>query len=101
MTSRRRLGPRGVLIEHVIGSEGLRSQVCLGPACGGGHMATVLSEYFGSAKASESALSEGASDYCAVDYQPLLTRAVANLPSTSTVAMRHAIYERARKAQLA
>jgi hypothetical protein len=35
------------------------------------------------------------------DYQPLLTRAVANLPSTSTVATRHAIYERARKAQLA
>ena len=35
------------------------------------------------------------------DYQPLLTRALANLPSTSTVATRHAIYERARKAQLA
>jgi hypothetical protein len=35
------------------------------------------------------------------DYQPLLTRAVANLPSTSTVATRRAIYERARKAQLA
>ena len=35
------------------------------------------------------------------DYRPLLTRAVANLPSTSTVATRHAIYERARKVQLA
>jgi len=35
------------------------------------------------------------------DYQPLLTRAVANLPSTSTAATRRAIYERARKAQLA
>ena len=35
------------------------------------------------------------------DYLPLLTRAVANLPSTSPVATRHAIYERARKAQLA
>ena len=35
------------------------------------------------------------------DYQPLLDRAVANLPSTSTVATRRAIYERARKAQLA
>ena len=35
------------------------------------------------------------------DYQPLLTRTVANLPSTSTVATRRAIYERARKAQLA
>jgi hypothetical protein len=35
------------------------------------------------------------------DYRPLLTRAIANLPSTSTVATRRAIYERARKAQLA
>ena len=35
------------------------------------------------------------------DYQPLLTRAVANLPSTSTLTARRAIYERARKAQLA
>jgi hypothetical protein len=35
------------------------------------------------------------------DYQPLLTRAVANVPSTGTVATRRAIYERARKAQLA
>jgi hypothetical protein len=35
------------------------------------------------------------------DYQPLLTRAVANLPSTSTVAARRAIYKRAREAQLA
>jgi hypothetical protein len=48
-----------------------------------------------------SALSEGGSDYRGVDYQPLLARAVANLPSTSMVAARHAIYERARKAQLA
>jgi hypothetical protein len=35
------------------------------------------------------------------DYQPLLTRAVANLPSTSTVATRGAIYKRVREAQLA
>ena len=35
------------------------------------------------------------------DYQPLLNRAVANLPSTCTAATRRAIYERARKAQLA
>lgn len=48
-----------------------------------------------------SALSEGASDHRMADYQPLLTRAVANLPSTNTVAARLAIYERARKAQLA
>ena len=34
------------------------------------------------------------------DYRPLLTRAVANLPSTSPLATRHAIYKRARKAQL-
>jgi hypothetical protein len=46
-------------------------------------------------------LSEGASDHRMADYQPLLTRAVANLPSTNTVATRRAIYERARKAQLA
>ncbi len=41
------------LIEHVIGGEGLRSQVCLEPACGAGHMAKVLSEYFGSVRASD------------------------------------------------
>jgi hypothetical protein len=46
-------------------------------------------------------LSEGGSDYRVADYEPLLTRAVAALPSTSTVATRLAIYERARKAQLA
>jgi hypothetical protein len=46
-------------------------------------------------------LFEGASDHRMADYQPLLTRAVANLPSTNTVAARLAIYERARKAQLA
>ena len=34
------------------------------------------------------------------DYQSLLTRAVANLPSTSTAATRQAIYDRARKALL-
>jgi hypothetical protein len=34
------------------------------------------------------------------DYQSLLTRAVANLPSTSSAATRQAIYERARKALL-
>jgi hypothetical protein len=48
-----------------------------------------------------SALFEGASDHRMADYQPLLTRTVANLPSTSKVATRRAIYERARKAQLA
>src|SRR5580693_5506497 len=34
------------------------------------------------------------------DYQSLLTRAVANLPSTSSAATRQAIYDRARKALL-
>src|SRR5271166_5109925 len=34
------------------------------------------------------------------DYQSLLTRAVANLPSTSTAATRQVIYDRARKALL-
>jgi hypothetical protein len=35
------------------------------------------------------------------DYQPLITRAVASLQGASTPAMRYAIYERLRKAQLA
>jgi predicted RNA methylase len=35
------------LIEHVIGStEALKSQSCFDPACGAGHMAKVLMEYF-------------------------------------------------------
>jgi hypothetical protein len=36
-----------------------------------------------------------------VDYQPLLTRAVAKLASTGTFAARHSIYERVRRAQRA
>lgn len=35
------------LIEHVIGSNGLDELTCLEPACGAGHMVTVLKEYFG------------------------------------------------------
>lgn len=35
------------LIEHVIGREGLQKLTCLEPACGAGHMAKVLKEYFG------------------------------------------------------
>jgi hypothetical protein len=39
------------LIEHVIGGKKqVRSQVCLEPACGAGHMSKVLSEYFRSVK---------------------------------------------------
>jgi hypothetical protein len=35
------------LIEHVIGKLGLGSMSCLEPACGAGHMAKALKEYFG------------------------------------------------------
>jgi hypothetical protein len=48
-----------------------------------------------------SALCDRAGDHRVADYQRLLNRAIANLPSASTAATRHAIYERARKAQLA
>jgi hypothetical protein len=34
------------LLEHVLGNEELSSQTCLEPACGAGHMAKVLTEYF-------------------------------------------------------
>lgn len=34
------------LIEHVIGREGLAHLTCLEPACGAGHMAKVLKDYF-------------------------------------------------------
>jgi hypothetical protein len=42
------------LIEHVLGGkERVKSQVCLEPACGAGHMAKVLSEYFGKVQAAD------------------------------------------------
>src|SRR3954451_10054200 len=41
------------LIEHVIGKDGLKSQTCLEPACGEGHMAKVLVEYFGQVQSSD------------------------------------------------
>jgi type I restriction-modification system DNA methylase subunit len=42
------------LIEHVLGGkERVKSQVCLEPACGPGHMAKVLSEYFGKVTAAD------------------------------------------------
>jgi hypothetical protein len=42
------------LIEHVFEKpEGFKSQSCLEPACGEGHMAKVLAEYFGDVKASD------------------------------------------------
>ena len=42
------------LIEHVLGGKKrVKSQVCLEPACGSGHMAKVLSEYFGKVKAAD------------------------------------------------
>lgn len=34
------------LLEHVIGTDGLDQLSCLEPACGAGHMAKVLDEYF-------------------------------------------------------
>lgn len=34
------------LLEHVIGADGLDQLTCLEPACGVGHMAKVLNEYF-------------------------------------------------------
>jgi ubiquinone/menaquinone biosynthesis C-methylase UbiE len=41
-------------IEHVLGGKKrVKSQVCLEPACGSGHMAKVLSEYFGKVKAAD------------------------------------------------
>lgn len=42
------------LLEHVVADKlHLRKQTCLEPACGQGHMAKVLSEYFGAVKASD------------------------------------------------
>jgi hypothetical protein len=42
------------LVEHVIGElASLRHQTCLEPACGRGHTATALAEYFGHVEASD------------------------------------------------
>ncbi len=42
------------LIEHILDDKrALASQVCLEPACGAGHMAKVLKEYFGEVRASD------------------------------------------------
>ena len=42
------------LIEHIIQDKAaLRSQSCLEPACGAGHMARVLKEYFGEVESSD------------------------------------------------
>jgi hypothetical protein len=38
------------LLEHVLDKNSLRSQSCLEPACGAGHMVKVLREYFGEVK---------------------------------------------------
>src|SRR4051794_40111872 len=43
------------LIEHVIDEKDcLRGKSCLEPACGAGHMAKALAEYFGSVQATDS-----------------------------------------------
>lgn len=41
------------LLEHVIGTGGLKDLTCLEPACGAGHMAKVLKEYFGEVRCSD------------------------------------------------
>ncbi|WP_082512909.1 SAM-dependent methyltransferase [Methylobacterium sp. Leaf125] len=42
------------LLEHVLDNKaGLKEMSCLEPACGAGHMAKVLNEYFGEVKASD------------------------------------------------
>lgn len=41
------------LLEHIIPKEGLADQSCLEPACGAGHMAKVLQDYFGEVRASD------------------------------------------------
>lgn len=42
------------LIEHILGGKaGLAQKTCLEPACGAGHMARALKEYFGSVSASD------------------------------------------------
>lgn len=54
------------LIEHILAKEDLRDFTCLEPACGAGHMAKVLKEYFGSVT------SEDAYDYGYGDVQDFL-----------------------------
>jgi len=57
------------LFEHVLGDKAaLSSQTCLEPACGAGHMAKVLEEYFGEVHASD------AFDYSYGKVRDFLTR---------------------------
>jgi hypothetical protein len=54
MTSQRHPWATRALIEHVLGGmKRVKSLVCLEPVCGHGHMAKVLSEYFGKVKAAD------------------------------------------------
>ena len=60
------------LMEHVINDRGpFTSQTCLEPACGAGHMAKVLKEYFGDVTATDAfAYGYGSvRDYLAVPYE--------------------------------
>src|SRR5229473_1576837 len=42
------------LVEHVLSDkDGLKALSCLEPACGAGHMAKVLKEYFGEVKSAD------------------------------------------------
>jgi len=59
------------LVEHVIGRSGLEELTCLEPACGAGHMARVLKEYFGDVRCCD-AYPYGygpVRDYLAVPYE--------------------------------
>jgi hypothetical protein len=59
------------LIEHVIGRQGIDTFSCLEPACGAGHMAKVLKEYFQDVRCSDAYnYSYGAvRDYLAIPYE--------------------------------
>jgi hypothetical protein len=55
------------LLEHIIKKDDLETQTCLEPACGAGHMAKVLKEYFGAVTSSD------AYDYGYGDVEDFLT----------------------------
>lgn len=56
------------LVEHVIGTEDVKPLHCLEPACGRGHMAAALGEYFAEVSASDVAMYGYASTKDFLDY---------------------------------